>query len=219
MGRRRSVCRRNQAESGLTRDPSVRARRYRTKRRGQARASGPPPLRPTPARRVWRRSEISPWRMALSTEGQGKSGLGLVDRRQDVDRAAGYQILGFFPISRHVRGGDVGRSAPPGSPRNSSTTNVSGPTWPETGRCPKRRRAPHIRCNPFRPDRRDIGAKRGQDFVAEAWLGGYDGHYTDHCRSRCCRSVPRAMPKLTSAGPLSPQGRPPEPAGGPGAAD
>ena len=125
----------------------------------------------------------------------------------------------FFSHKPPCAGRRCGRSAPPGSPRIRARRTYPARTWPETGRCPKRRRAPHIRCNPFRPDRRDIGAKRGQDFVAEAWLGGYDGHYTDHCRSRCCRSVPRAMPKLTSAGPLSPQGRPPEPAGGPGAAD
>ena len=42
----------------------------------------------------------------------------------------------------------------------------------------------------FRPHRRDVGAKRGQELVAAARLGGYDGDHTEHCRSRYCRPAP-----------------------------
>ena len=33
----------------------------------------------------------------------------------------------------------------------------------------------------FRPNRRDVGAKRGQDLVAAPGLRGYYGDHTDHC--------------------------------------
>ena len=51
----------------------------------------------------------------------------------------------------------------------------------------------------FRPDRRDIGAKRRENLIPAARFSGYDCDYADHCRSRSCRPATGRALRLASA--------------------